>query len=485
VTRTTPGAEADVPAHVRFRAVAQYALLAGPLLTMLDSSIVNVAVEPIARQTHTALATVQWIVSGYLLALGTGLALTSYLARRFGTIRAYTAFLIAFTVASALCALAPGVGVLIAARVLQGLAGAPLVPLSMAMLLGGTGAQTRMSPAAGILLFLGPALGPSLGGLLIGLLRGGEGWRLLFLINVPVGLLAVAATRRLPGGLAPPAQRATRPDLAGLALLVAGLLGVFYGVDRGTRGVWTPPATWAPIAAGAVLLAVYAARSPRVAHPALDLSILRDRTVALAFALCGAASVAAWSIVFVVPVFLESAQGHSALVTGLAMLPQGIVTGLGTLAGAGAAERVGVRITVLGGFTLLVAASAGLFAVGTATPLWLTALVLAARAAAVGLVVTPLVLVATGPLRPEQQADANTTFNVVQRLLGSFGIGIVATLFARRAASAGPTPALHAIALAVTVIAAVAALAAVTLPRPRPVGDAAGQTGSAPLTGKT
>ena len=133
---------------------------------MLDSSVVNVAVEPIARELHAPLTVVQWTVSGYLLALGAGLAGTAYLARRFGTLPVYRASAIAFTAASALCALAPGAGVLVAARIVQGLVAAPLVPLAMSMLLGrdqaspdqasSAGARS-ISPAAGIMLFLGPA----------------------------------------------------------------------------------------------------------------------------------------------------------------------------------------------------------------------------------------------------------------------------------------------------------------------------------------
>ena len=113
----------------RLGPLVQYALLAGPLLSMLDSSIVNVAVEPIARELHAPLTVVQWTVSGYLLALGAGLAGTAYLARRFGTLPVYRASAIAFTAASALCALAPGAAVLVAARIVQGLVAAPLVAL--------------------------------------------------------------------------------------------------------------------------------------------------------------------------------------------------------------------------------------------------------------------------------------------------------------------------------------------------------------------
>src|SRR5579863_5701594 len=172
-TELPPPAAARAP---RLGPLVQYALLAGPLLSMLDSSIVNVAVEPIARELHAGLTTVQWTVSGYLLALGAGLAGTAYLARRFGTLPVYRASVAAFTLASALCALAPDVTLLVAARVLQGLVAAPLVPLAMSMLLGGQGARS-ISPLAGVMLFLGPALGPTVGGVLIG----AAGWRSIFL----------------------------------------------------------------------------------------------------------------------------------------------------------------------------------------------------------------------------------------------------------------------------------------------------------------
>jgi MFS family permease len=193
----------------------QYALLAGPLLSMVDSSIVNVAVEPIARALHTSIATAQWTVSGYLMALGAGLAATAYLARRFGPLAVYRASVSAFTAASALCALAPGIGPLIAARAVQGLAGAPLVPLAMSMLLGKSGGSRSISPAAGIMLFAAPALGPVAGGLLIGSApaAGGylAGWRLIFAVNLPLGALAAWAngvSSRLPAGLASSGRRA-------------------------------------------------------------------------------------------------------------------------------------------------------------------------------------------------------------------------------------------------------------------------------------
>jgi len=316
--------------------LVQYALLAGPLLSMLDSSIVNVAVEPIARELHASLTVVQWTVSGYLLALGAGLAGTAYLARRFGTLPVYRASVLAFTAASALCALAPDAGVLVAARVVQGLVAAPLVPLAMSMLLGrgasasdtgasDTGASQSegaqvISPVAGIMLFLGPALGPTVGGALIGAV----GWRGIFLINVPAGALA-----------------------------------------------------------------------PR------------------------------WLV------------------------------------------RLTVRVTVLAGFAVLAVASLGLLLIAAATPLWLIAVILACRSVSVGLVINPLLQALVQPLRPDQLGDANTLFNTWQRIAGSFGIGLIAALYATQARTLGPVAALHSAGLVLVAIALTGALGALALPAVR------------------
>jgi EmrB/QacA subfamily drug resistance transporter len=449
--------------------LVQYALLAGPLLSMLDSSIVNVAVEPIARELHASLTVVQWTVSGYLLALGAGLAATAYLARRFGTLPVYRASVTAFTAASALCALAPGAGVLVGARILQGLVAAPLVPLAMSMLLGpgpggrATGGARAISPVAGILLFLGPALGPTVGGALIG----AAGWRGIFLINVPLGALAAVAVRRIPAAMAPERQPGARFDLPGLILLAAGVTGLLLGASQGASAGWTAPSAWVPLAAGAALIACYAGWAARRDQPALDLSLARHRGSALSMALCALASVVTWAAVFLLPVFVQSVQGRSALVAGLAMAPQGLVTGLSTALAPRWLAGITVRVTVLAGFAVLAVATAGLLLITAATPLWLIAAILAGRAVAVGLVINPLLQALVQPLPPGQLGDASTLFNTWQRIAGSFGIGLVAALYASRARSLGPVAALHSAGLVLAAVAAAGALGALALPSAR------------------
>jgi EmrB/QacA subfamily drug resistance transporter len=444
----------------RLSPVVQYALLAGPLLSMLDSSVVNVAIEPIARELHASLPLVQWTLSGYLLALGTGLATTAYLSRRLGTLRLYQASVTAFTITSAACALAPSVQFLLLARIAQGLAAAPLVPMAMSMLFG-KGESARSMPAvAGMLLFLGPALGPSVGGALIGAV----GWRSIFLINIPTGVAAVLAVRRIPAGLATARDQGARLDVAGLLLLAGGLALLLLGITVAGTDRWTTAGSWLPLLLGAGLLAGYAAWARQAAEPALNLALARSRQAVLALALCAAASVATFSVVFLLPVFVQSVQGHSPLDAGLAMLPQGIITGLSTTLGQRALRLVTVRATVLTGFALLTAASLGLLAIGARTPLLVTAALLAARSVSIGLVISPLLALFTGSLRPAELNDASTLFSICQRVAGSLGVGLVTAIYARQAAASGPVTALHQTGIVIASVAAVGLLAAQLLP---------------------
>lgn len=403
-------------------------LLAGPFLSMVDSSVVNVAVPDIARSLHSDLPTVQWTVSGYLLALAAALAASAWLARRFGSRTVYLVCLGAFTAASALCATSPSVGFLIGARALQGAAGAPLVPLAMGMLLGGGGGTARRVPAAaGLVLFLGPALGPSVGGLLIGLF----GWPAIFLVNLPFGAVGLIGALRIDQSLAPPADRSAPPDPLGLGLLAAGLALSLYGAGRGAAGSWLEPGVWPAWAVGGLLTALYVAWALRHPHPAVALRLLLDPGAALSVSLCLLVSVVSFAALFLLPVFMQAVQGLSPLQAGLVLLPQGLV--MGAVASLGPRLIGGhLRWAVGLGSLALVSGTAALLLIDAATPGWETALVLCGRGFAFGLVTQPLLVAMMGRLPAAELADGSTLFNVVQRLGGSFGVGLLASLFAAR-----------------------------------------------------
>lgn len=404
---------------------AQVGLLAGPFLSMVDGSIVNVALPTIASQFHASLASAQWVVSGYLLALAAALAGTAYVERRFGTNRVYLVSLVGFTGASALCALTPSLGILIAARAVQGALGAPLVPLAMGMMLGKGGSARQMPATAGILLFLAPALGPTAGGLLIH----AAGWPLIFLVNLPVGILGAVSFRRtaLPAGMK--TNPAARLDAVGLVLLAIGLTTTIYGATEGPQQGWLAGTVWPYLVAGGLLLALYCLWAWRRPHPAVNLTLLRHPQTALAVGLSALASVVMFAVLILVPIYLEDVQGLSPLVAGLALLPQGLVTGLGTVLGNRLAGRHGLRLSALAGMGALTVTTALLLLVTIGTPAWLTAILLTGRGLAIGLVIQPLTFTIYEGLPASEVPDANTLFSVAQRLGGSLGIPLVVTFF--------------------------------------------------------
>ena len=442
------------------------------MLSMIDSSVVNVAVPVIVTDLHTTLATAAWALSGYLLGLACGLAASPWLARRFGPVPAYRAALAGFVLASAACALVPNIGLLIAARVLQGLLGAPMVPLAMGLLLGKDGAAKTMPPSAGIMLFAAPALGPALGGLLIGAF----GWRSVFLINLPIGLAALAGLRLLgrPRG-EPRGDPSARLDVPGLVLLSAGLGLASYGASQGPSHGWlsavSAPAWLGGLALIGGYLLWYRHRPARRPRPAVNLSVLGAPRRALTLALACVASVVLFSVLFLAPVYLQDIQHRTAAVTGLALLPQGVVMGLASWLGSAAIERGQARPaiivgSVVAGLALLAVATLGMLLLGPATPVWASAALFCGRGVALGLTVQPLVMELVGDLPGDELPDANTLFSITERLSGSFGIALLATYYAQRVRITGvPVAAFHDCAAVLAAAAAVGALAALGLRR--------------------
>ncbi|HEY3008504.1 MAG TPA: DHA2 family efflux MFS transporter permease subunit [Micromonosporaceae bacterium] len=417
----------------RLGPAALFVLIAGSLLSMIDSNVVNVAIPDLSRELHGTLTSVQWTVSGYLLALAGTLPAAAFLAKRFGTIRVYGLSLAAFTLASVACALAQNVPELIAARAVQGVAAAPLVPLSMNLLFGQAGAgEGNLPVSAGIVFFLGPALGPTVGGLLISIWS----WPAIFLINAPIGaaaLLALPSLRR--NGFVDETDPAARFDPVGMLLLSTGLVVALYGCNEGPTHGWWSASSGPYWSVGLLFIGAYATWARRRTHPAVDLRLLRNPQSALAVWLCLLTAVAMFSVLFLLPVLIQSIQGHGPLESGLVLLPQGLVMGLSTKVGMGLTTAGRLRPGIIAGLVAVGATTALLLLTTVDTPLWLTALIMAGRGLGIGLVIQPLLIAMLAGMSSSQLADANTVFNVGQRLGGSIGVSLLATFFTVRVAA--------------------------------------------------
>jgi len=405
------------------------ALLVGPFLTMLDSSVVNVALPDIANTFNSSLTDVQWVLSGYLLSLAAVLVACAFLSKRFGASKVYLVSLIGFTLASASCAFAPSLEVLIIGRALQGAFGAPLVPLAMDILLGGQKSGERKIPVGfGIILFLAPAVGPTVGGVLIN----SVGWPYVFLINVPIGVAAallllfknnMRALDRI--------DKKTTFDIIGSVMLAAGLVLTLYGSSEGASDGWLSMGALPFLATGIVLTIAYVIWALVKPKPAVDLKLLKNIGTLLPLLISVITSIILASVLFLMPVAMESIQGISAMDTGIALLPQGIVMGIGSVAGNYAYSRklLSIRATVVMGMLLLTISTGALLLFDASTPLWETALILSGRGFAIGLTIQPLLFDMMATLKSSELSDGNTLFNVMQRLGGTVGISALATIF--------------------------------------------------------
>jgi predicted MFS family arabinose efflux permease len=302
----------------------------------------------------------------------------------------------------------------------------------MSLLMGPDSARSRRVPAsAALVVFLGPALGPTVGGLLVGT----WGWPAIFLVNAPIGLAALTAVPALSRrGLAVAADPAARLDLTGLLLMSVGLGLALYGFSQGPQQGWLTQRSWPFWSAGVLVFGMSLVWERGRAVPAVDLRVLARAQSALAVWLCMLTSCVMFAVVFLLPVVLQNVQGHTALASGLVMLPQGLLMGLSTRWGIKAARRGHLRATVIGGTLAVGVCTALLLMISASTPLWMTTLVVSLRGLGMGLVIQPLLVALLAPLEPSQLADGTTLFNIGQRLGGATGVSLLSTLLALRVA---------------------------------------------------
>jgi EmrB/QacA subfamily drug resistance transporter len=420
--------------RVTLRSVTQFALIAGPFLSMVDSSVVNVAIPAIATSFHSSLAGVQWVLTGYLLSLAAVLSASAYLSKKFGPKKVYFWSIVGFTAASLCAAISPNLDFLIAARIVQGSLGAPMVPVAMDLLFGGQTGQSgktrtaQISPSFGMVLFLAPAIGPSLGGYLISY----TGWQSIFLINVPIGIFSAALSLRIPINEEKSEKRSLDFDFLGFSLISIGLVLATYAASEGPLIGWFSTQAFAPLVASLALIGAYSVWAVRKVHPAVNLKLVSNQQSALALTICTIAAIVLFGVLFLLPVFMESFQGLSAFNTGLVLLPQGLLTGIGALIGDKLPGKIGVRSTVLLGMGILSASTLGMVAIGATTLPWLTAGILCGRGLALGLCIQPLLTSSLGRLPKDEISDGNTLFNIFDRLSGTIAISLLGTYFESR-----------------------------------------------------
>jgi EmrB/QacA subfamily drug resistance transporter len=423
-THRTP---APPPVQRQYRLGGVLALTsAAYFVVVLDSLVVITALPRMQRDLHVGLATLQWTVNAYGIAFAAGIITAAAMGDRIGRRRMLVGGLALFTIASAACGLAPSAGTLIAARAVQGLGGAAILPLSLTILSAAVPAERRgtMVGFYGGLAGLAVAVGPLVGGAV----TEGLNWHWVFWINVPVGAVAcLLAFRLLPETFGPPA----RLDLTGVGLVSAGVVSVIWGLVRAGQVGWTSPEVVVGLAAGAVLLACFVLWENRSPEPMLPLGMLRNRAFAggssAAFFMTGAIFTAG----FFVAQYFQFALGDSPLVTGVRLLPWFATPMIvSPLAGA-LSDRIGRRPLIVCG--LLLQAVGFVWVALNASPTASSAgIVLALLVAGLGFsMALPTVPTAVlSAVAPDQIGKASGISNMMQRFGAVFAIAIASTVFA-------------------------------------------------------
>src|SRR5712692_7508033 len=425
-----PASTSAVPGGSRFayKWVVTLVVIFGAFMSILDQTIVNIAIPRLQTAFGANLNGVQWVLTAYILTQGVVTPTTAFFADRFGTKRFYIIALTIFTAGSALCGLAWSLPVLIFFRVLQGVGGACLFPLAITMLYREFPPQQRglASGLFAIAALLAPAVGPTLGGYFVSYVD----WRLIFFVNVPIGIagliLAILLLREVREGTR------TLFDVPGFVLAAVGLASVLYGLSDASTDGWGSAKVLGSLIGGAIVLSFFVVLELNLAQrgkqPLLDLRLFGNgpflssnvTNVLITFAFFGG--------IFLFPIYLQNLRGLDAFHAGLLLLPQAFASIVTALIGGRIVDRFGVRVVVIPGLVLMAFASWQLSYITLSTPYsWLQVLFVI-RGLALGLIIQPLNVSALSAIHPRKFAQASSLYTVIRFVSTSLGIAVLATL---------------------------------------------------------
>ncbi|MEA2249595.1 MAG: hypothetical protein QOH46_4124 [Solirubrobacteraceae bacterium] len=407
-------------------------------MSILDTTIVNVALRSLSRDLGAPLSSVQWVSTGYLLSLAMVIPLAGWMSERFGAKRIWLVSVTLFGLGSALCGVAGSVEVLIGFRVLQGFGGGMIMPVAMTMLAQTAGPQRigRVMSVAGVPLLLAPILGPVIGGLIVD----NTTWRWIFYVNLPVAVVAlVLAVRLLPSATS--RADAGPLDWVGLGLLSPGLAGIVFGLSEvESQGGITGPEAFGPILAGLLLTALFVVHALRHERPLIDVGLFRSRSFSAAAATTFALGGALFGTMLVLPLYYQVVRGESALIAGLLMAPQGLGAAVSLTSAGRLVDRVGGGHVALVGCVIMTLATVPLAGAGANTPLVVLGCLLFVRGLGLGAAMMPALSAAYARLAGAQVPGAASALNTLQRVGGSIGTALLAVILQGRLRSAAATP---------------------------------------------
>lgn len=403
------------------------AALLGFFIVTLDAVVVNVALPTIGHDFSSGIAGLQWVVDGYTLLFAAFLLSSGALSDRIGARRAFGLGLSVFVVASLACGLAPGLTVLVAARFVQGAAAAVMMPASMALIGQAYSDPVERGRAVGLWAMGGAVAsssGPVLGGLLTQL-----SWRLIFLINVPVGLATLLALRHV----VPSPRRPTSVDWVGQVAAAAAMGGLTYGaIEAGAHGFERLPVALAFVLAVAGLV-TFAVSQVRGAHPMVPPQLAANATLRLSALIGFAFMVGYYGLPFVFTLYFQQQRGLSALATGALFLPMMVIGAALTPLSARLVERVGHRLPIAGGLVVMAVGLVVLGLLPVSAPIGLLSALMVLVGLAGPLVMPPTTGVLLNSVHGHTAGTASGVFNTSRQVGGALAIAVFGAMLADRA----------------------------------------------------
>jgi EmrB/QacA subfamily drug resistance transporter len=396
-------------------------VILGMIMSVLDTTIVNVALESLSKDLHTSLDNIQWVVTGYLLSLAAVIPVSGWAAKRVGPKRLFLVSVVLFTLGSALCGLSTSPTELIVFRVLQGLGGGMLMPVGQMILVKKAGPSNlpRLMAAIGVPIILAPVLGPTIGGLLID----HAGWRWIFYVNLPIGIAAtVAAIRLLPKDTH---EDAGPLDVLGFSYVAAGLVGVTYGLAEIGPSPFVSVKVLLPLILGVVLVTAFILRALKIERPLLDVRLYANRAFGAASLTTFCLGAALYGGMILMPLYFQSVRHEDAVTTGLLLAPQGIGAAIAMWASGRVTERLGGGMTALIGGVISLVSTIPFVLIGAHTSFVSISIAMVVRGFGIGMSTMPAMTAAYRVLQPSQINDATPQLNVLQRVGGSIGVAIL------------------------------------------------------------
>jgi EmrB/QacA subfamily drug resistance transporter len=400
-------------------------VIIGIIMSILDTTIVNVALDTLARDFSTSLSSIQWVATGYLLALATVIPLTGWAADRFGTKRLFMVSIGLFVIGSALCGAAWSSGSLIFFRVLQGIGGGMIMPAGMTILTQAAGPQRvgRMMGIIGIPMLMAPIVGPILGGWLVD----DFSWRWIFYVNVPIGAAALYMAHRFLDTDKP--RPTERLDVLGLAMLSPGLALFVYGLaETGPVGGFDSPKVWGPMIVGAALIGSFIFHAIRTSNALIDVKLFKNKTMAVSATTTFVLAGAFFGAMILMPLYYQIVRGESAMMAGLLIAPQGLGAAIMMPIAGKITDKYGAGRIVPFGSLLIIAGMLTLTQITASTSYSVLIGVLFVMGLGMGSTMMPAMSAAFGTMRHDDVPRATSALNVIQRVGGAIGVAILSVI---------------------------------------------------------